>query len=154
MIRRLTATDKELLTEVYLWDKSYPKWFREMDNVWGPHTVKDFIGQADHPDNMFIGIFDDTKLIGLASHIFCPRDVDQELLLWNLMDLRDQLFRDLNIESIYCWVARKHYALRKLCSILGFRETGHTLIKGSYHGRVIEWVNLSIPREIAIAKAA
>jgi len=166
MIRRLDSEkDKECLIEAYSWDKSHPSWYRDMDEVWGPHTVEDFIELAKDSFNMFIGVFDDQRMIGLTlfawnngkleAHIYCPRDVNQKLLIPNLLNLRNQLFADLKITEIYVWVAKKNIPTRKLCAIMGFHDTGLRIIKGTYHSRVIEWVNLSVPREVvAMSKVA
>jgi hypothetical protein len=165
MLRRLDPEkDRECFVEAWLWETSGPRWYKQSGKVFGPSTLEDFIEASKEETRLTFGIFDN-ELIGMIELTLCGNSLEADLMakprcnpdaiLSHAMALRDRIFDDLGIAEIYVWLSKKNIPTRRLCAIMGFRETGLTLIRGIYHERVIEWVHMSIPREaVAMLKAA
>ena len=158
-IRRLNPeTDKALFVEAWLWDHvDVPRWYREMDRVFRPEAFEDFLKLAHGEDQADIGVFENDKLVGLITlsmrakgmfeaHLSAKRGASVEVLADAGIQVKEQLFRDMGMIEGCLWVARKNYHVRKLCSIIGFRDSGLRIFKGSHRGRVIDWLRLSVTR--------
>lgn len=159
MIRRLNPkTDKHHFVESWLWESQAALWFKTADKVFGPPTFEDFLKASAEDDRATFGIFEH-ELIGLiiltlrAKGLFevdlmaKPR-CSPVTILEGAISLRDAIFEDLGAQALYVWLSKKNFPTKRLCAILGFYETGLTLIRGTYRNRVIEWVNLSLSREV------
>ncbi len=165
MIRRLDPQkDRDCFVEAWLWETSAPRWYKQSGKVFGPPTLEDFINASKEETRLTFGIFDG-ELIGMIELTLRGNSIEADLMakprcdaaavLVNAEALRDKVFEDLEVNDIYVWLPKKNLPTRRLCAIMGFRETGLTILRGTYHERVIEWIHLSIPREaIAVAKAA
>ena len=164
MIRKLDPEkDRGCFIEGWLWESSAPRWFKDADRVFGPATFEDFLESSREPNRATFAIFDD-RLAGLIIFTLRGSSVEVDLMarpkvprgtiFTGASVLRDRIFNDLPIQGLYVWLPRKNYPTIRLCSMLGFRETGMTMIRGTYRARVIEWVHLSIPREVKAAQLA
>ena len=164
MIRRLDpVSDEHLLREAFAWDKNRAQWYSEMDAVFGPPDADDFIKTAHEPLNMFIGIFD-PEFVGVVivarasewvfnTHLLAKRGVALETLVSGASQLRTDLF-EMGAVEVFCYVAEKNRAVRKLCGELGMQHEGITMYRGSYRGRVIKWLKYSVRREILAMELA
>jgi len=150
--------------DAWRWEARAPRWFRDADKVFGPQTFEDFLESSKEFERATFGIFDE-HLAGLIIFTLKGSSVEvdlmarpktsRETILIGASILREQIFADLDIQELYVWLPRKNYPTRKLCGILGFRETGLTLIRGTYREKVIEWLHLNLTREaIAMRLAA
>jgi hypothetical protein len=165
-LRRLDPEqDRKDFVEAWIWESSAPSWFKSAGRVFGPPTFEDFIQGSKEENRATFGIFE-KELIGLIILTLRNKEsIEVDLttkprcspaaILEAAIALRDRIFEDLQTEELYVWIPRKNFPTRRLCSILGFRETGLTLIRGTYRNRVIEWLHLSITREaVEMLKAA
>lgn len=156
-IRRLNPIDDEvLLREAYEWDKAKPNWFRQMDAVYGPDNFAAYIKAAQGEQRIDIGIFA-SELIGVfvlseripdnfEVHIMAKRGTDNQILANAAYQIRHQLFQQ-GAKSISGWMASQNKPLLKLAFMVGFVRTHLTMLKGSYHGRVVQWIQLVSTRE-------
>lgn len=166
MIRRLNpGEDRRCFVDAWLWETEVAPWYQAASRVFGPATLDDWLEASREETRATFGIFD-PDLIGMfiftlrgkglyeVDFIAKPR-CSVGALVDAALGLRDALFKDLEAEEIYCWVPRKNVPTRRLCATIGLRDTGLRLLRGSYRGRVLEWVRLSIIRPaVAVAQAA
>lgn len=163
MIRRIdTDEDRGCFVDAWAWEVLAPRWFRDADKVFGPPTLEDFIQSSGEDNRATFGIFEN-DLIGIIiltlrgngiieADLMAKPGCSPFAILEGAIGLRDRIFEDLGAREIMCWLAKKNIPTRRLCCILGFRETGITLIRGTHRDRVIEWINLSVSREAWEAK--
>ncbi len=157
MIRRLNPVDDEaLLHTAYLWDQDRPLWFRQMDAVYGPDDFNAYIEAAKGEKRIDVGVFDG-ELIAVfvlserspdrfEVHVMAKRSLNNRILVEAAYQIRWQLF-ERGAKSISGWVASRNRPLLNLASMVGFVKSHLTMMKGSYRGRVIQWVNLVSTRE-------
>lgn len=157
-IHRLNPdTDRELYAQAYEWEVAAPQWFRDADTVFGPPTLADFLTSMAQENRATFGIFDG-ELAGLIMFtlrgnavevdLMARPHVARETIIAGTSALRDATFADLPISTIFCWVAQRNIPTRRLCGIIGFRDSGLRILKGVYRDRVIEWHQLIITREL------
>jgi hypothetical protein len=149
MIRRLDPTkDRGLYVDAFLFDLDAPRWYRESDKIWRPETFERYMELAHGDDQIDIGVFEN-GLIGLVTitrraqgiyegHLSAKRNVPRETLSSAVYQIRHQLF-EIGMQEAFVWVASKNRGVIKICEESGFYDNFVTMLKGSYHGRVIEW---------------
>lgn len=164
MIRRLDPiVDEVLLRQAFAWTAATPQWHRDMDSIFGPQTVDDFLLMSKEPQYIHIGIFDG-GLIGLLilewitrdvfnAHLCAKRGASLETLTIAAARVLND-FLNLGMVEGTAWVAEKNAAVRKLCGTIGMRDTGIVMFKGSYKGRLTKWIKYSIEAETAVNQAA
>jgi hypothetical protein len=166
-IRRLDPEkDRELFILAYQWEhENVPRWFREMDEAF-PMTLDEWLGYARDEKQASVGVFDGemkgliyTHFTGRGtfdSHISAPRRAPLRLLMEGIIQLRHSMFRDLNAQVVYGWLARGNRGLWRLAEMCGFRPDGCTMLKGKWEvpltdgskvQRPIEWARIVYTRE-------
>jgi hypothetical protein len=164
-LRRLyLETDELLLREVFTWQQNAPQWFQQMDSVFGPRDVCDFLKAIAEPGVILIGIFQRVgfrfighDFIGLIivaeagedvfnSHLCAKRGASPKTLAHAAAQVVND-FIAMGMKQGFCWVAEKNRAVRRLCSTIGFQHEGIVMYKGTYRGRVIKWLRYSIKAE-------
>lgn len=172
MIRRLDPiADKSLLLTAFTWQQDTPRWYQDMDAVFGPEDVDDFLKMCAEPENILVGIFQKFglriithELIGVViaaaagkdvfnSHLMAKRGASLETLIEGANQVTQDFVR-LGMVEGFCWVAEKNAAVRKLCSTIGMAHEGITMYRGAYHGRVIKWLRYSIRAEAQAVEIA
>lgn len=171
MIKRLDPIANEsLLREAFSWDREAPSWFRQMDSIFGPDDVDDFLKGAQDLANVYLGVFQPSghiahyPLVGViiltlvsnnryTAHLCACRGARVEVLAQAAIQVKEDMF-NLGMNEVFVFVAEKNRGVRKLCEIIGLQEDGITMYKGSYRGRVIKWIRMSEVRVREIARAA
>jgi len=155
-IRRLDPVkDEELLKEAYSWDRTRPQWYLDMDAVYGPDDFSSYIRAAKGEQRIDIGMFaDELVTVFVLSerspqrfevHIMAKRGINNQMIAEAACQIQEQLFQR-GAKSISGWIASRNRPLLELARMVGFVKTRLTMMKGSYRGRVIEWVNVvSVP---------
>ena len=155
--RRLSPVeDKTLLREAYLWDQDRPQWYRDMDAVYGPDNFQAYIEAAKGIRRIDVGVFD-ASLIGVFIlserqpsvfdvHVMAKRGASNEILADAAHQIRWQLFAQ-GAQSISGWIASRNKPLLALANMVGFIRTSLAMLKGTYRGRVINWVQVVSTRE-------
>lgn len=163
-LRRLDNGDKDLLRHAFSWDADAPSWYRQMDEVFGPKTVDEFVPLVDDPKNALIGIFN-PEFVGLITatlvckerfeiHLWAKRGTSLDVLEEAGYQIREQLVR-FGAQEIFVWVAEKNRPVKQLCARLGLLPDGIELLKGSYKKKVIVWNRLTYnPAQVAMQMAA
>jgi SAM-dependent methyltransferase len=161
-MRRLTLDDTRLIRTAYRWDASRPRWYREMDGVFGL-TEDELVKQVTEARNMFMGIFDG-ELIAIilvvwcgagrfTAHLLARRHADLGLITIAARQvLHDMLDYELKEASV--WVAEKNTGVHNLCANIGLLPDGVVMYKGSYRGRLIKWLRHSVQRDQLLAERA
>lgn len=142
----------------YSWDRDAPAWYRDMDAVFGPQQVGEFVGLLDDPTHAFIGVFN-PNLLGLITltlvsrhryevHLWAKRATPLPLLEEAGYQIREQLVAT-GARELFVWVAERNRQVLNLCLGLGLQPDGIQMIKGCYKNRVIVWHKLSYtPRQV------
>lgn len=170
--RRLDPVkDEHLLREAYLWDKGAPTWYRDMDSVFGPENVEDFLKTTHDPDSVFIGVFRQIglrmirhELVGViilayagerryAAHLCAKRGANLETLAQAAIQVKEDMF-DLGMIEVFVFVAERNKGVLNLCRLIGLVEDGVVMFKGTYRKKLIRWIRLSSRRLQKVAKAA
>jgi hypothetical protein len=164
VIRRIDpVVNEDLLREAHSWDKDAPDWYRSCDKVFGP-TMDEFLAQTKAEDQIDIGIFA-PEFCGLISltrraagiyeaHLRARRRTPLEPLALAGRQVIDDLL-GMGMETGYVFVAEKNRPVRKLCCMMGMQPDGIAIYRGSYKGRVVQWLRYSVEREaIAVSRAA
>lgn len=158
MIRRLDPDkDESLLREAFSWDQGKPSWYRQMDRVFGPDNVEDFLKLINDPLNAFIGIFN-PQLVGLivvalaskdryAAHLWAKRGTGLPVLVEAGCQVLNDMF-GLGMVEGFVYVAEKNRTVRRLCEAIGFSEDGIVMYRGTYRGKIIKWIRLSCSRQV------
>lgn len=158
-MRRLhIKTDRDLLVQAYGWEhENVPRWYREMDAAF-PMSLDEWLGHCANDRQASIGVFEGERMVGLIyttlvskgvfdAHISAPRNAPSEVLAEAVIQLRYQMFRDLNAQLVFGWIAKRNRGLWRLALACGFRPDGLVMLKGSYRKRVIEWARVVFTRE-------
>lgn len=156
-IRRLDPIeDRGLYVDAFLWDIDAPRWYRESDKIWRPETLEQYLELAHGEDQIDVGVFN-PNLIGLVTitrravgvyegHLSAKRNAPRDVLSQAVYQVRHQLF-EIGMREAFVWVASKNRGVIKLCEDAGFYDNFVTMLKGSYHGRVIEWRQMITTRD-------
>jgi hypothetical protein len=167
VIRRLDpAHDEDLLIQAYGWEHGdVPRWYREMDEAF-PMTLEEWLRCAGDERQVNVGVFDGemkgmiyTHLTAKGTfdaHLAAPRRASVRLLMEAIIQVRHSMFKDLNAQRIYGWLARGNRGLWRMAELCGFYPDGCTMIKGQWEvpltdgstvKRPIEWQRIVYTRE-------
>lgn len=147
-IRRLEPeADRELFETAYHWDDNHPRWYRESDAIFRP-SFEEFIEPDD--SQSFIGVFNGsfTALLALTQrakgifelHLWAKRGSNAAIIAEAAFYVKHSLFKDVAARKLFAMVAKKNYKVREMCNNVGLEPTGVVVIKGTYLGRCIEWL--------------
>lgn len=164
-IRRLDPDeDRDCFVRGWLWETEAAAWYKAADRVFGPPTFEDWLKASQEETRATFGVFEPELIAmfiltlkgkGLYEVDFLAKP---KCAVGAIVEagtyFRDAVFNDLGAQEVFCWTVKKNYSTRKLCGIIGFRDTGLRLLKGSYRGRVLEWHRLSITRPVIEAAQA
>lgn len=150
--------EKTLFIEAWDWEESAPKWFRDASGVFGPSNWFEFIEWVNQPTAAHFGVFEREELIAIITltlvsklivenHLMCKRGADVELVTWAANEVKVQAFRELGLREAFSLIAAKNRPVISLMEAIGFYEDGIRILKGTSHGKVIEWVRVRFTRE-------
>lgn len=157
MNRRLDPiADEPLLRECFAWDREAPSWYQDMDQVFGPGNINDFLAMTKEPLNILIGVFN-SEFVGLIviacaaqdifeAHLWAKRGTEIGVLVEGT-EKTIQDFFSMGMKEAFCLVAERNKPIQTLCASLGFRYEGVCMYRGLYKGRVIKWLRYSIREE-------
>lgn len=157
MIKRLDPIEDEaLLRQAFAWTAECPQWQVDMDIVFGPSDVEDFLRMVVEPENVLVGIFS-PEFVGLIivasagkdvfnSHLCAKRGSDLGVLAQGAYQVT-QDFLKMGMQEGFCFVAERNLAIRNLCDTIGFKWEGVVMYRGAYRGRLIKWLKYSIRPE-------
>lgn len=163
--RRLDPeADVECFRLAYGWDRDAPRWYREMDSVFGDYSLNEYVAKAREATQVNIGLFEGreifamitTNLVAMTTdptasgvydlHLAAARHAGAEKIVRAFESIRRQMFEDLNALALYGWVASVNRPLVRLSRRLGFKPDGLLMFKGSVRGRVIRWERVTYTR--------
>lgn len=163
--RRLDPeADVECFRLAYGWDRDAPRWYREMDSVFGDYTFDEYVAKAREATQINVGLFEGTEMFAMITtnlvaattdpvqygvydlHLAAARHAGAEKIVGAFASIRRQMFEDLNALALYGWVASVNRPLVSLSRRLGFVPDGLLMFKGMVRGKVIRWERVAYTR--------
>lgn len=157
--------DVERFRRAYGWDRDAPRWYSEMDAVFGDYAFDEYVAKAREVTQVNIGLFEGeemfamitTNLVAMTTtpapsgvydlHLAAARHAGAEKIVRAFISIRRQMFEDLNALALYGWVASVNRPLMRLSRRLGFKPDGMLMLKGSVREGVIRWRRVTYTRE-------
>jgi hypothetical protein len=155
-MRRLDPKqDIALYREAYRWLVNAPSWRRQIEAVFGTLDQAAYLTAAADPGRVDVGVFDRGELTAIIVltirakgvyevHLEAHPGMAVELLVQASLLVRDRLFDEYGAQSVFAWTPRWHRTMRRVLQAVGFVDDHVTMLHGTCHGKVIEWVRLSI----------
>lgn len=157
-IRRLDPnTDEQLFEQMYDWLVGGPVWLRQCEAAWGPTDHDNYLAATHGEHRVDIGIFVADTLQACVTltcatpniyevHLGARQGTNLRLIVQAGWAIRDQLFGEYGAEEVFLWTPRWNRPVRNAIKAIGFTPTNVTMWRGTYRGRLIEWVGYSIAR--------
>lgn len=133
-VRKLDVfIDRSLYEEAYHWDESYPRWYRQMDQVFRP-TLVGFLKGATENDQADVGVWHEGQFIALISfvelaplrleiNLWAKRKACTEAIAWAAYNQIQGLFQN-GAREITAWLSNKNLPVKKLCILAGLKADG------------------------------
>lgn len=144
-------SDRELLATAYGWARNTPRWFREMDAVFGKDDFEAYL-KASQNGGCDIGIFDPELVCVIIlseqpskryeCHLMAPRTANAIAIIEGAIRIKDELFRR-GANDICAWVASKNYPLLRMVEAMGLYWDDTEMLRGVYHEKVIMWQRMA-----------
>jgi hypothetical protein len=157
-LRRLDAdADESCVRQALAWVDTYPRWFREADSsAWGATDPDEHLESLRTKERADFGLFVDGELQALViaefvgngfvnSHILTKRGADPLDVAAAARCVMVNLFA-LGMREAWAWVARQNRGVRRIVESIGMTRDGIARIKGTAHGRPVEWQRFSARR--------
>jgi hypothetical protein len=152
--------DLRYLYQAYLWEnEGVPVWYSNASQVFGADTWEDCLKRAYRDEQIDVGVFDEARRFsGLITVVLLdegtwevfiagPRRSEAELFTRAAFAMAKNMFDARLAEKFISWVCTRHRGALKLNRACGMVEDGVTMLKGSSHGRPLEWKRLVLTRQ-------
>lgn len=161
-LRKLNPADPqdvELLHQSFLWQtEDIPTWFSNAEQIFGQDTWEEYRERARRDEQIDLAVIEDGKFCGLITDVMVvpkiwevfirgPRRSNAELLTLASFAMLKSMFDAGIAEAFTCWVCARHRGSLRMCKQCGMVEDGVTMLKGSSHGRPLEWKRLIVTRQ-------
>ena len=157
MLRQINATEeKALFDEAAQWGANRPEWFKVAEAVDTPNAQA-WYEFACQPSTLNFGVWMDGEFCALIQfseaapgcfeiHFDGNGSLAHDALADAIFTVIWELFL-AGAQTVFVWTVKQHRAIRKICNACQGFWDGARRLKGSYKGRPIEWLRLSLSRK-------
>lgn len=152
--------DLSLLYQAFLWEtENVPVWYANANQVFGADTWEESLKRSRRDIQIDVAICDeDGGFAGLITVVMLergvwetfisgPRKSDGELITEAAFAMAKNMFDAGIAEEFISWVCTRHAGALALNKACGMVEDGVTMIKGSSHGKPLEWKRLILTQQ-------
>lgn len=135
------TNDKQLFKTFWADERNTPRWCQDGSDTWYT-TEQDFLDWCKACWKVYnindIALVYAKRLDRTASvHFSFLRGNDVKTVIPDLMEIRDELLKDVNY--LFGYVGTHNRALKRIVEVLGFRYDGFKMYEGFSHNRLLEW---------------
>ncbi len=150
--------DIALLRQAYEWDtENVPLWYDNAEKVFGADSWDERLDRARRDTQIDVAVMDAGKFCGLITVFLVsrgswevlisgPRRSNTELITLGAFAFAKDMFAQGVAERFVSWVCSRHRGALRLNQACGMIEDGVTMLKGSSHGRPLEWKRLQLTK--------
>lgn len=148
-VRKLeVAIDEDLYRLAFDWDLDYPRWYRDMDQVFRP-TLSEFLNGATEDNQADVGVWHEDQFIALISfveivprrleiNLWAKRKACTEAIAWAAFNAMHGLFQN-GAKEVTAWLSSKNVPVKKMCIMTGMKRDGLRTWRKGPRGIPLQW---------------